>query len=138
MESVNNKKDRTRLLHGILAITLGLIIAFAVFVDTNTVEDSPSVCYFNTMTGLPCPGCGITRSVSAAGNGHFEAAWTYHPFGIGVLFALVTLFITESLYSIVPVKITKRLLSLSYKLSIAIYAGLILYGIIRLVMTILS
>jgi hypothetical protein len=51
-----------------------------------------ALCWFKVQSGLPCPGCGLTRSVTAAG--HFDLAESvhYHPFGavIWVLAALLT------------------------------------------------
>jgi hypothetical protein len=42
------------------------------------------LCWFKLQSGLPCPGCGLTRSVTAAG--HFDpvTAFHYHPFGLFV------------------------------------------------------
>lgn len=41
----------------------------------------PSLCAFYTMTGLPCPGCGITRSVVCCCHLRFVEGFTYHPLG---------------------------------------------------------
>jgi len=37
-------------------------------------------CPLKTVTGLPCPGCGMTRACLSLARGELEAAWTYHPF----------------------------------------------------------
>jgi Protein of unknown function (DUF2752) len=47
-------------------------------------------CPLNHFTGLPCPGCGMTRAVSALVIGHWSQAMHFHPFSpaylvIGVL-----------------------------------------------------
>ena len=39
------------------------------------------LCAARRMTGLPCPGCGITRSGSNLLRGDFARAVNYHPFG---------------------------------------------------------
>lgn len=39
------------------------------------------LCWFLAVSGLPCPGCGLTRSVMAAARGELAAAVMLHPFG---------------------------------------------------------
>lgn len=38
------------------------------------------------VTGLPCPGCGVTRAVEYFVTGQFQKGWAMHPFGIAWLF----------------------------------------------------
>lgn len=45
-------------------------------------------CSFLAETGLPCPTCGMTTSVSAMAHGRIVMGWRAHPFGV-VLFAVV-------------------------------------------------
>jgi Protein of unknown function (DUF2752) len=58
------------------------------------------ICLFRYLTGLPCPGCGLTRSFSCILHGDFERGYEYHPFGYILLpiFLLVasTLFVPPS------------------------------------------
>ncbi len=37
-------------------------------------------CPFHILTGLPCPGCGLSRALRLMASGEFEAMWTMHPF----------------------------------------------------------
>ncbi|HJV49192.1 MAG TPA: DUF2752 domain-containing protein [Geothrix sp.] len=37
-------------------------------------------CAFHALTGLPCPGCGLTRAFVALAHGRLREAWTLHPF----------------------------------------------------------
>ncbi len=48
----------------------------------------PTLCGFRSLTGLPCPGCGITRSVVCAAHGDLPDALRFHPLGPLVLFSL--------------------------------------------------
>ncbi len=47
----------------------------------------PTVCPFYLLTGLPCPGCGLTRAFVCLGHGQVAASLHWHPLGI-VLYAL--------------------------------------------------
>ena len=49
------------------------------------------VCWFQAISGIPCPGCGLTRSVTSLTHGHFESAVQHHPFGILVWLLAVVL-----------------------------------------------
>jgi hypothetical protein len=48
----------------------------------------PSVCTFRQITGIPCPGCGLTRSIVAAIHGDWSASYTYHRLGLVVVLYL--------------------------------------------------
>jgi len=43
-----------------------------------------AACLFGGLTGLPCPGCGITTSLLALARGDARAAWSANPAGFGV------------------------------------------------------
>jgi hypothetical protein len=45
----------------------------------------PGTCIFNRATGLPCPGCGLTRSIVSAVHGDMKTSFKYHRMGILVL-----------------------------------------------------
>ncbi len=44
-------------------------------------------CGFKHLTGAPCPGCGMTRSVLALLHGGFAESWRLHPLGIPLALA---------------------------------------------------
>ncbi|OYW70538.1 MAG: hypothetical protein B7Z37_30420 [Verrucomicrobia bacterium 12-59-8] len=37
-------------------------------------------CVFAEITGLPCPGCGLTRATVALVEGDWRTSWAFHPF----------------------------------------------------------
>ena len=57
-----------------------------------------SICWWQDGTGLPCPGCGVTRSLSCAVRGLFEESLQYHPFG----FPILMFFIATAVWSLLP------------------------------------
>jgi hypothetical protein len=40
------------------------------------------ICLFNLVSGLPCPGCGLTRSMASLAHGDPGAALRFHPAGL--------------------------------------------------------
>jgi hypothetical protein len=55
-----------------------------------------TVCWMNRCTGIPCPGCGLTRSLSCGLRGLFPESFHYHPLGLLIL-ALFTVICVVSL-----------------------------------------
>lgn len=76
-----------------------LVAVLATGLVTSAWEISPGEislipCLVHSLTGLECPGCGITRACTAAGQGQFGVALQNHPMVLGLLllallFALV-------------------------------------------------
>jgi hypothetical protein len=50
----------------------------------------PALCPLKALTGVPCPGCGMTRSLVLSAHGQWAAALWYHPLG-PLVFALLIL-----------------------------------------------
>ncbi len=48
----------------------------------------PSLCTFKNLTGLPCPGCGLVRSVTALVHGDVAGSFVHHRLG-WLIFALI-------------------------------------------------
>ena len=66
----------------------GLLAAGAL---ANPLRPLPfEVCVFHTVTGIPCPTCGLTRALCRAIQGDFSGSLHMHPAGLIVLAVLVT------------------------------------------------
>jgi hypothetical protein len=46
----------------------------------------PFYCPFKMLTGLPCPGCGMTKAVLSLAKGDFQGALVYNPFVFFLMF----------------------------------------------------
>ena len=55
------------------------------------LTNGPSLCPFKMFTGLPCPGCGLTRSVVALLHGDPSASVFFHPLGVPLVIAAVVI-----------------------------------------------
>ena len=62
--------------HILLLLMATLLVRFSL--DLSVI---PHVCLFNKLFGIPCPGCGITRSLLACFVGDFGRAWLQNPAG---------------------------------------------------------
>jgi hypothetical protein len=49
----------------------------------------PGVCAFKAATGVPCPGCGLTRSFVSAVRGDLSTSLAHHRMGAVILFYLL-------------------------------------------------
>lgn len=63
----------------------------AFLISPDHVEDGPIICPFRRMTGLPCPGCGLTRSWVYLAHGRWSDSWAAHPFGVVAVLAAIAL-----------------------------------------------
>lgn len=51
-----------------------------------------SLCLFHSITGLPCPFCGMTRAFLAIGQLNFSKAFYFHPLSL-VLLAIMVIYL---------------------------------------------
>jgi len=63
------------------------------------------LCWVHSTTGIPCLGCGLTRSLSCALRGMFAESWHYHHMGAAVL----VLFLFTAIQSVLPKAYRARL-----------------------------
>lgn len=70
-----------------LAVSLwvgsGLVALLALpVVAARSFEGGPetTLCLFRRTTGIPCPGCGLTRAAGHLARGEWGEAWIDHPF----------------------------------------------------------
>ena len=98
----------------------------------NHLETAQSLCPLKMLTGFPCPGCGITKSLVYFYEGDLWRSLTFHLFGPSlVLFSLVTIVVLTTEL------ITKKEYFNAYlynkKTAYFLVTILVVYQIIRLV-----
>lgn len=57
-------------------------LAGAFLLSADKIENGPVICPFRLATGLPCPGCGLTRSWVYLTHGQFTDSVMANPFGV--------------------------------------------------------
>lgn len=62
-----------------------LTLAFIAYVILLFISGNETICFFKVYTGLPCPGCGMTRAFLSVSRGNFQEAFFWHPLWIWVL-----------------------------------------------------
>jgi hypothetical protein len=118
------------------AIKLGLVASpvVAAYFYSHTQYSSPFFCPIKALTGIPCPGCGMTRSFIAIAQGNLQGAVAYHLFGIPLFLGLLIATVHLSLELI-----TQRRVMVFYndlirdkKLQLLLSSGIFIYYFIRL------
>jgi hypothetical protein len=66
-------------------------LAFGAALPAEWVLQGPQLCIFKLISGLPCPGCGLTRAVVFALDGDLSSSFYFHPFGVPFIVALLLL-----------------------------------------------
>ncbi|MDD2673712.1 MAG: DUF2752 domain-containing protein [Flavobacterium sp.] len=136
MKSINyisNTKDK-RKIYGIIGAFLTLMIPFFLmfFNEDNHLETDQSLCPFKMITGFPCPGCGITKSLVYFYHGDFYKSVSYH-----ILGPFVIAFSVVSIVVLIMELITKKeyFNTVMYNKRLAYGLGFFLVGyhIIRLI-----
>ncbi len=83
------------LLSGVFAASIGLPLPSSA---TGQIAHLPSVCLFYNLTGLPCPGCGLTRAFVCLGHGHLREAQHWHPLALVIYGVLLLLWLRSGIY----------------------------------------
>ncbi|MEO9322354.1 DUF2752 domain-containing protein [Nocardioides sp. C4-1] len=109
-----------------------LALGAAVVLSPDGIEDGPVVCPFRRLTGLPCPGCGLTRSWVYLAHGRWDDAYSAHPFGIVAMAAAVALVaaVVLGLVTRRPMPDVDRVLRRTWAL--AVVAAWLVFGVVRL------
>jgi hypothetical protein len=90
--TINTKNKRKW--YGITGALVTLIIPYSLLLNNGNhhLETDQSLCPFKMLTGFPCPGCGITKSLVYFYEGDIYKSLSYHILGPFVIaFCLLTI-----------------------------------------------
>ncbi len=123
-----------RKLLGIAGAFISLAIPFfiAEFESDQDIKTNQSLCPFKLLSGLPCPGCGITKSLVYIYKGDLLQSLSYHLFGPATfVFCLMIIL----LFTIEIISKKEYFKDWFYSKKLAIVLGILLgtYHMIRLI-----
>lgn len=116
-----------------------LVIPFLIYYkDNGSLESEQSFCPFKMLTGFPCPGCGITKSIVYFYDGNIYKSLLHHLFGPFIVVLCLFLLVKFT----IEFKQNKTFIDISYnnrkKIAYSIAVILFCYHIIRVVYFIYS
>lgn len=130
--TINTQSKRK--IFGIIGALITLMIPFflVLFNQSNHLESDQSLCPLKMLSGFPCPGCGITKSLVYFYEGDIYKSLYYHilgPFVIG--FCVVTIAVLSTELITKKEYFTRILFNKKLAYSLAIF--LAIYHFIRIV-----
>jgi hypothetical protein len=117
----------------------GLVGLFAVFLASVLFRPPAgeyfTVCGFKNLTGLPCPGCGLTHSFCALGKGEVIDAFGFNLLGPPLFLVLVLIWIRSGFVLSNRIGAAQLLDRIARRFNIAwtLTIGFAVYGIARIV-----
>ena len=133
---VEEKKTRRVAIAAFVALTCLLLVS--VFYSPSRVEANGqyfTVCGFKALTGLPCPGCGLTHSFCAIGKGALGEAFAFNAVG-PPLYVVSFMIWLRLLFALMGVKRPVELFDrcVNYLMLVRVFAlALCVFGIARIV-----
>jgi len=95
--TINTKSKRK--IYGIIGALITLMVPYflLLFNANNHLEVDQSLCPFKMLTGFPCPGCGITKSLVYFYEGDILKSLYYHILGpLVIAFCVVTIVVLST------------------------------------------
>ena len=120
--SNGRRAERRRLA---LAIALSCVFATIAVITAVYQISSGFRCVFLALSGLPCPGCGLTRAWLSLFSGSLTEAFTYHP----LFFAPPLMALTA-----IPALLSKRRKILYFTIFAAVAAAMLITWAVRLML----
>jgi len=108
----------------VLTLVIFLFFARTLANLSSGFSTGPSLCMFRSVTGLPCPFCGTTRSIGNILTGNFDVALHMNPLGYFSLAFLILLFVSPSMIKLLSVYLAKKWWSITQKNQILTIIGL--------------
>jgi Protein of unknown function (DUF2752) len=123
-----------RKIYGIIGASITLMIPFflILFHQDQHLDSDQSFCPFKMLTGFPCPGCGITKSLVYFYEGNLYKSLYYHILGpFVILFCIATIIVLT--VELITKKEYFNILLFNKKIAYGLAIFLITYHLIRVI-----
>ncbi|MDI6784232.1 MAG: DUF2752 domain-containing protein [bacterium] len=119
-------------------LLLIFIIPTLIFIISFCWNPNPNpkwtICYFQMVTGLPCPGCGLTRGICAISHGHLMQAIYFNPISPFAYLTLLYFWIKGLIELITKQEIYFNISSkIKNKLGFTALIGIIIFWAVRII-----
>lgn len=104
-----------------------LVILFIVYITHFIITGHFIPCLIHKVTGLYCPGCGITRMLISLFRFDFYQAFRYNP----LLFIMLILTILYQIIKLITYKLSTKIIKLNTYVYISLLVLTIAFGILR-------
>lgn len=97
--SYTTNTQSKRKIYGIIGAFITLMVPFFLmfFNQDNHLETDQSLCPLKMLSGFPCPGCGITKSLVYFYEGNIQKSLYYHILGpLVIAFCVVTIIVLST------------------------------------------
>jgi len=114
-------------------VCVGFLVAGVLLVTAQVLGITIYACPFQATTGLPCPGCGLTRGTTALLRGDLQQALAFHPFSPLVVICVVLLVLSLILPEAPRSKMLNRIEALERRTGLGLLGllALMAYGAYR-------
>ncbi|MEI7056397.1 DUF2752 domain-containing protein [Nocardioides sp. CCNWLW239] len=119
------------------AIGLGGI-AIATLLPAGGIEDGPVLCPFRLLTGLPCPGCGLTRSWVYLMHGDLGSSLASNWFGPLLVLGVIVLAVVSVRARLAGRRPTDLDKLVRNRVVLGAFALFLAYGTVRLLLTLIG
>lgn len=76
-------------------VLIGVVVG--ALLPLSLLTAGPSFCPFKVASGLPCPGCGLTRACVAFLQGDLTTSFYFHPLGVPLVLAAVAVGLVDAI-----------------------------------------